>query len=77
MLSMEHDVKPGQVWGLGRKTDPDIWYYLVIDVSVNSLGLVKFVTLSKLRNKIEYGGKTVTDFVSEINRVNSLWHRVL
>lgn len=76
MLSMarKYNIKPGQLWGLGRKTDHDIWLYLVIKVSD---GIVKFITLSKESGIRYHPGKVTEDDLDSIYQVDSLWHRIL
>ena len=74
MSSMERDIKPGQIWGLGKKTDHDIWFYLVVEVCND---IVKFITLVK-ESGIQYSpGKVLEDDLGSIFQPDSLWHRVL
>lgn len=71
---MERDIKPGQIWGLGKKTDHDIWLYLVIEVSNDR---AKFVTLLKESGIRNNPGNVTEDDLGSIYQVDSLWHRIL
>ncbi len=71
---MEHSIKPGQIWGLGQRTDEDIWIYLVVEIEHEH---VHFATLSKETGIKRPVGSITTDRIDSVLQKNSLWHRIL
>jgi hypothetical protein len=75
-MAHKHNIKPGQLWGLGRKIDEeDIWYYVVLEVDEYK-DEIKFLTVDRTSKGINYGGHICYDDIKSVAELY-MWHRVL